>query len=229
MAGEGYRVAVADVALFGDESGNFDFSSKGTRYFAVGTLELASEGVERLEQALQDVASRVLCDPTIHDGVFHASEDLQPVRDQVFQVLARLEDAQVDVTLLEKCKANPSVRRSEPDFYGFAWRYHLRYVLRRRRRGDHVRLVLSGVGQRSLRRAFGGAARQAAADVRPDGVAVEVLYWQNSAHRCLQAADYLLWAVVRKWERNDRRSSDLVQHLVASEYDLFQRGGTRYY
>jgi hypothetical protein len=227
--GESYHLAVADVMLFGDESGNLDFSPSGTRYFAVGTLELGSEAVDLLERAIQDVALRVLVDATTHNGVFHASEDAQAVRNQVFDVLASLDGPRVDVTLLEKCKANPSVRTSNPAFVKFAWSWHLRYVLRRRRRGERVIVVLSDVGQRSLRRAFAEAVRKAVEAVRPAGVVVETRYWTNSSHRCLQAADYLLWAVVRKWERNDARSYDRIRHLVASEYDLFERGTTTNY
>ncbi len=38
---------------------------------------------------------------------------------------------------------------------------------------------------------------------------------------CLQAADYLTWAVQRKYEQDDPRSYDLIQHHVHSEYSPF--------
>ena len=41
---------------------------------------------------------------------------------------------------------------------------------------------------------------------------------------CLQVADYLTWAVQRKYERGDSRSYELVKHLIKSDYDYFRFG-----
>lgn len=46
---------------------------------------------------------------------------------------------------------------------------------------------------------------------------------------CLQVADYLTWAVQRKYESEDERSYDLVKHLIKSEFEPFKRGRTLYY
>jgi hypothetical protein len=56
-----------------------------------------------------------------------------------------------------------------------------------------------------------------------------VAFWPSFSDPCLQAADYGLWAVCRYCERGDDRSRKLIQHLVASEYDLWATETTHYY
>jgi hypothetical protein len=45
-------------------------------------------------------------------------------------------------------------------------------------------------------------------------------FWPCSSDFALQAIDYCLWAVFRKWERGDSRYYDLIKSKIRSEYDL---------
>jgi hypothetical protein len=56
------------------------------------------------------------------------------------------------------------------------------------------------------------------------GVPYSVMFHSSKSDLNLQIADYLNWAVFRKWERNDQRSYDLVSKYVTSEYETFKRG-----
>jgi len=51
----------------------------------------------------------------------------------------------------------------------------------------------------------------------------------SASDPCLQVADYLTWAIQRKYESNDPRSYNLVSHLVKSEFEPFRRSGMLYY
>jgi hypothetical protein len=46
---------------------------------------------------------------------------------------------------------------------------------------------------------------------------------------CLQVADYLTWAIQRKYESGDTRSYGLVRHLIKSEFEPFKLGRKLYY
>ena len=48
----------------------------------------------------------------------------------------------------------------------------------------------------------------------------------SASDPCLQVADYMTWAIQRKYEGNDPRSYDLASHLVKSEFEPFRRSGT---
>jgi hypothetical protein len=63
----------------------------------------------------------------------------------------------------------------------------------------------------------------------PSGVTYSVLHHDSKSNFGLQIADYLTWAVYRKWDRNDSRSYDLIRKFVQSEFDIFRTGTTYYY
>lgn len=47
-------------------------------------------------------------------------------------------------------------------------------------------------------------------------------YWQAASDPCLQIADYCCWAIQRKWERRDDRSSVLIKDKIRSEFQFFK-------
>ncbi len=53
--------------------------------------------------------------------MFHASEDKQVVRDEVYEYIAAQDDIRIDVTVLEKAKAQPQTRATKERFYKTAW------------------------------------------------------------------------------------------------------------
>jgi hypothetical protein len=163
------------------------------------------------------------------DSCFHATEDKQLVRDEVFSLIAR-HSFRFDVTLLEKSKSLPKLRVSDHDFYKYAWYYHLKALAWREfKKGDSVFLVTSEIGTKKKRALF----RAAVDDVMRQSINYKVprvlAFWPNSSDACLQVADYCLWAVSRKYERGDMRSYDLIKNKVRSEFDLFATGTTHYY
>ncbi|MHB1845916.1 MAG: DUF3800 domain-containing protein [Deltaproteobacteria bacterium] len=207
--------------VFGDESGNFDFSEKGTRYFIVGTLNVASGHEQLLRDGLHDLR-RALAEARIdHDGVFHAAEDRQQVRDLVFPVIINAGPT-CDVTILEKRKAYPKIRQTDEQFYKYAWYYHLRHLLRNvGRRGDTVHIVLADIGTKAKRAAFRTAAEEVLRQCARSGVSYNLATWKAASDVGLQAVDYVLWAVRRRLELDDERSYLLVKHLLKTEFHLF--------
>jgi hypothetical protein len=45
----------------------------------------------------------------------------------------------------------------------------------------------------------------------------------------LQVADYCAWAIMRKWERGDTRSYDMIKDRVTYEYDVWEKGTDHHY
>lgn len=108
---------MADRYVFSDEAGNFDFSRKSgaSRYFILGTVAADDcEVGDRLLQLRRELGWRGL-----HlDKVFHATDDPQAVRDEVFSALAE-SDLRIDATILEKSKTQPHLQ-SEAALYKIA-------------------------------------------------------------------------------------------------------------
>jgi hypothetical protein len=159
---------------------------------------------------------------------FHATEDRQEVRNEVFAFIAD-QDVRVDVTLLEKSKAQPHTRGSTDRFYKYAWFYHFKHVGPKILRGKTEALITAAaLGTKKGQAVYTSAVN----DVMQQ--TTQSQQWKTSFPRavadpCLQITDYCAWAIQRKWERSDARSYDLISSKVATEYDLWRTGTTHYY
>lgn len=97
-----------NVYVFADEAGNFDFSShrSASKYFTIASITLADCSVgDALLELRRDLAWR----GEHLTKEFHATDDPQAVRDEVFAVIAAA-DFRIDATLLEKSKAYDYLR-----------------------------------------------------------------------------------------------------------------------
>jgi len=213
--------------VFADEAGNFHFkvAPGASRYFIIGTVTLRDPSIGtgllelRRELAWQGVAL---------ESSFHASEDPQVVRDEVFRLLDGA-DFRVDATVLDKRKTEPHLQNYER-FYKMAWFLHFKYVAPRViTSGDELLVVAASVGTKKRRRAM----RLGIADVVDQATwrrrcTWEVAFWPAESDPCLQIADYCTWAIQRKWESDDERSYGLIADQIATEFPIF-RVGTKYY
>lgn len=216
------------VYVFADEAGNFDFSLKqgASLWFILGSVTLYDPAVGnrllelRRELAWQGVAL---------DSTFHAAEDLQIVRDEVFRLLQR-ESFRIDYTVVDKRKTIPRLQADKNRFYKQTWFMHFKYVAKGiANPADELLVVAASLGTKKERKAL----RIALDDVVNQSAAFcsnfQVAFWPAESDPCLQVADYVTWAVQRKYERGDTKSYDLIKDKVATEFRPFDAGTTYYY
>jgi hypothetical protein len=104
--------------IFLDEAGNFDFSPGGSKYFIMASVTR--------ERTFGDYSEFVnlkydLVEQGIDIEYFHASEDKQAVRDQVFKIIQRnLTGMRIDAVIVEKKKTKPTLR-DPARFYLECW------------------------------------------------------------------------------------------------------------
>ena len=108
--------------VFADEAGNFDFSTKNgdSQFFILTTVTADSPDVgDDLLTLRRDLA----WDGIALESNFHATEDAQAVRDQVFGVLVD-HDFRIDTTILEK-------RKTKQWFWDFfdPWRVPIAFLV----------------------------------------------------------------------------------------------------
>lgn len=204
--------------LFLDESGNFDFSSKGTRYFTLTTVTLDDCQVgSDLIQLRRDLARQ---DIDLFEQ-FHASEDRQAIRDRVFASICR-HKLRIDVTILDKSLADEHLQKDPDRFYRLAVYMHLRYLIPELLvEADELLIVCAALGTKRQMQAHLDHLRYVIHDVSSVQIPVRAALWMSATEPCLQVADYCCWAVHRKWERGDLRSYDLIAGCIATEYELF--------
>lgn len=88
------------LSIFLDEAGNFDFSKNGTRYFQVGaiTKERPFHACKALNELKYDLVEKGL-----DIEYFHAAEDQQATRNEVFAIIREnLDGVRFDSIYLDK-------------------------------------------------------------------------------------------------------------------------------
>lgn len=221
--------------IFIDESGNFDFSDTGTKYFiltALSTIDPANIGLPLLKLRYDLLPNYSCGDSMAETGHFHASEDTQAVRDSVFSIIIR-EDSQarVDSVVAQKNKANPYFHKQHVELYMQMGKSLLRYTFNRAawHGYNHVVLVFSSLFDKKKR----GILKQTfKALIKQYAQTSFALYFHDSKFDfCNQAVDYFGWAIYRKWESNDLRSYNIAQQcqIIKSEFPIFAKGMSEYY
>ena len=212
------------VYLFFDESGNLDFSGNGSRHFCFGALTLRDPGAltaefARLRYGLLQQGLELDC--------FHAAEDRQAVRSQVFAALERVGGLEFDAggfdfdVLVADKRLAPAELRDPFEFYAHLGYVLVDSVLERFRQLDEPVVVITDTlplqrDRKALAKAFRNAIRDSLG-ARPFCIVHHV----SAAHAGLQAADYCTWAVQRRL-RGDDRSYRLIRSWIRAEWEAFR-------
>src|SRR6266567_5675671 len=106
--------------IFVDESGNFDFSPSGTKYFMLTLLSTIEPS--RIGTYLMKLRYLLLpnyaCGARMEErGYFHASEDEQKVRNHIFEGLVKQTRVRIDAVIAQKNKANPMFHQQPTELY----------------------------------------------------------------------------------------------------------------
>ena len=215
--------------VFGDESGNFHFTSEphGTRVFLVCTVAFKDCSAAH---ELLNLRRQLVWDEAPVADHFHATEDKQDVRDAVFGALHSM-DFSIQATILEKSKAQPQTRLSNARFYHYAWYYHWKYVAPKlMNRNTEVLITTAKVDKAPKKQAtFTSAVNDSLQQTTQSKWLAH--FCLSATEPGLQIADYCAWAIFRKWESSgrDTRSYDLIRTKIIHEADMWRRGTHHYY
>lgn len=178
--------------LFIDESGNFDFSKNGSKYFTLTVL--STTGPYKIGSSLLALRYKILpnygCAGKMEEnGYFHATEDLQSIRDQVFNILKELKgNIRIDSVIAQKNKANPALY-DQVNFYKKISETAFKYALNRAssEEYEHVVLVLSSIFSRKQR----GILKQIFKSlIKRYEIPFSLYFHDSQCDPCNQAVDY---------------------------------------
>lgn len=180
---------------------------------------------------------------SVNQEYFHATEDKQLVRDELFGIIKSLhEDLIIDSIIAQKNKVNPSLylekyykkeklikRVVGAAFYERVCRTLLQYVFMRSHFQEITSIVVvlgaifTGEKQSFILKTLKQYLKQHFA--KP----FEIYFHQAKADINCQIADYIGWAIAIKWERNEERSYKFIKEKIKSEYEVFKKGTTIYF
>jgi hypothetical protein len=202
-------MAASALYLCLDESGNFDFSPGGTRFFVLTCVAVSRPFPAH--RKLLDTRYDLL-ESGLDLQHFHASEDRQAVRDKVFGAIAEeLSEYRTYSVVVRKDITAPSLRPPE-SLYPLAFEWLMNYILPRSCAGDVETIVVitDDLPEKKKRNAIEKGLKMALKPLIPPGKPYHLYHHQSRSDINLQIADYFGWAIYRKWENDDARSYNLV-------------------
>ncbi len=226
--------------VFIDESGNFDFSPKGSKYFIL-TGFVTFDPVVRREQLIK-LRYSILTDGYNHE-YFHATEDKQFIRDQVFALLENLGSTyEVHTVVAQKNKTHPSlytetyIKKGKTitlntgmGLYQTVCGCLLQYIFRGKGgRVDNIVVVLGSLYQGDKKHAILKTLKRYPKQ-HFTGVPFEIYSHQTCVDLNCQLADYCCWAMSAKYERGEERPYQVIEPQIESVFDIFRNGGTTHY
>jgi hypothetical protein len=226
--------------IFIDESGNLDFSPRGTKNFVLSCLSTFCPHWNR-ERIIRLRYWQLVKG---HDQeFFHATEDKQEVRNGVFEEIKKLGNtAEIHSVVAQKNKANPALyKRSfadkrgrivnknvEEEFYQRVCRTLLSYVFKRDYSCGLAKIVVV-VGAIFTKQKQSYILKTLKEYLKTCERPFEIYFHQAKADINCQLADYCGWAIFIKWERDELRSYELIKDKVKSEFEIFKNGTGCYY
>ncbi len=214
--------------VFLDESGNLDFSTKGTRYFVLTSVIMKRPF--QMNDALDSYKYDCI-EYGLEQERFHCAEDNPHVRGRVFEVISnRLDGVDIDSMVVEKRKTGPALT-AEIRFYPEMLGRLLKHVFTRSSfaAADEVIIITDTIPVKKRRQAIEKAIKLTLADMLPEGSRHRILHHDSRSHYGLQVADYCCWAIFRKREKGNNSYFDHIKPAVRSEFDIFRLGTRCYY
>ena len=220
---------MAYLYVFVDESGNDDFSPTGTRFWALTSL--ITEDIKPGVLELYDLKHRLI-DLGTDIEYFHAAEDRQVVRDEVFKIIKAMPNLRVDSLIVRKNMTAPAVR--DPSrFYPEMVNNLLQFPFDPRgvaiSRYEKVFFFFDRFGATTQRRKalIAGIKKYLARHLK--GLNYHITMHPSMSHPYLQIVDYISWAIYVRWERKEERPLQEIDHFVKSQFDIFANGKIAWY
>ena len=237
-----------DPVLFDRRGKKILVGDSASKFFMLGKVLI--EDCESLRHELESLRANLLADPYFH-GVesmkperkktavlFHARDDVAEVRREVFSLLLK-HDIKFYAVIRNKMDLvsyvqqqngrDPDYRYRENDLYDTLTRQLFGKL---RPFADEVNLTFASRGKSSRTAALQTALQNAENDFRSKfgferNHALKITAEHSKNDPCLQACDYLLWALQRYYERNESRYIELMWPKVGEIQDLDTNQGSR--
>jgi len=218
--------------IFFDEAGEMNFSPRASKHVSVVAMKVVTGSDTLMEKYWSLKHSLFIAPPDdaeirrrFQNKRFHASEDPQPVRDMVFDLITNnIGQMQVRAVVIDKDNVDTK-HRNEEWLYENLYFYLFRSILDRSgwtSAGDKVRLLIDLTEDKRMREATIRGVRSAETLAAAPFISA-VHHVSSFHHPFLQLADYFCWAIYRKYEKKDLRSYKLIKEAVRDEWRLYKK------
>ena len=215
--------------VFIDVSGNYDFSTQGTKNLVLTSLVCPNINASVLE--LHKLKNEIL-NQGIDLEYFHAAKDRQNIRNRVFDIITTLVCIRIDSIIILKNKTNPSIRplnKLYPQMLEKLLKYPFNPKGINVKQFDRVLIFMDRESSRMSEREALKKAVKTYLSHHLKGTDYMIFMHSSTSNPYLQIVDYCSWAIYVKAERDELRPFERIKNSVYSEFDIFEWGDKTYY
>lgn len=226
--------------IFVDESGDMDFSQKGSKYYMFSFLvknrpfklheTIASYRYALLERNLKLEKNEKRLDIER----FHACEDNDFVRERIFDLISSFEKETIRSYsyILEKPKVNPEKTSDKASFYSENLKYAITRLLDKIGIDKDFIIITDNLAVKKDKNRQIGAIKSGIKEyLRSNKINVryDIFHHSSASSVNLQIVDYINWAIFRKYEKGDTRFYEKISKYILDEEDMTKDRDKRYY
>jgi len=229
------------VYIFVDESGNRDFTSKGSKYFMFNFLIkkrpfnlhsiISNYRYTLLEKNLDSLKGN---NRRLNIEYFHASEDNKYIREEIFNLISTFDEKSVKAYsyILEKPKVSPDKREEIDDFYISNLTYAIKKLLDVININKDFIIITDNLPLKSNQKNQAKALKSGIAEYL-DNNSLNLRY--DIFHHCsassvnLQIIDYISWAIFRKYEHSQDEFYKKIEKYLIKVDDVTKKRDKKHY
>lgn len=202
-----------------DESGNLDFSAKGTRYFVLAAI--TSMVPLELSKKMQSLKYRLLAGAQGGSDFeyFHASEDSQKTRNSVFDVIASMK-LDMEINYMYTDKRLVSTHNQGVGFYKLLGSTMVKYLLSKYsnvNQFDKIVIIFDKVLSRKEQDIF---MKEIKPKLKEIGVSFAIYFHKTISDFNAQIADYCAWAKYVSLERGEMRPMKELNEFPIQSFNI---------
>jgi hypothetical protein len=204
--------------IFLDESGDLGFSKRSSRWFVIAVIVTRdSTQIERIAKKIW----KTLRKKNKRMGELHAFHEKDHTRKRLFRMIAECNDLEVHSIIADKRQVRKTFSSCNHQLYNQMSEKLLRQIYDRHIYDGEMQwcLVVDRKDtKRSLRSAFSNNMTMSLSDDGVNMVSVSLL--ASHDNKSLQVADFVAWALFRKFERGDSQFYDMIRDKIVGEMEF---------
>ncbi len=227
--------------IFVDESGNRDFTQKGSKYFMFNFLmkkrpfnlhnTIANYRYTLLEKNLDPFKGN---DRRLNIEYFHASKDNRHIRENMLNLITTFdkESVQIYSYILEKPKVDPTKREEIDKFYIDNLTFAITQLLKLLAIDKNFIVITDRLPLEKNEKLQAKALKQGIAKYIEENnleLRYDIFHHCSASSTNLQIVDYISWAIFRKYEHNDDKAFQKIKKYIIKMDDMTKLREKLYY
>ncbi len=205
--------------IYMDESGDMGFSDKSSKWFL---FTLAIVDNERSMERVIKKVWKTIRKKNKHVGELHASQEKDITINRVLQLLSEIPDLRVVTIILNKKKVHLDLREQKNYLYNYTANIVLDRLINTRILDKNQTLSLfvdRKDTKKNLRDNFISYITEAMH--QREHRKFKMTLTASQENKCIQAVDFISWAIFRKYERGDFEYYEIIRNKIIDEKLLF--------